>query len=408
MKIYILVLNFVFASLAYGSELCQINNVNELLSRIQEVHPLILEAKLRAQASQKLTDVSKQRPNPNLNAEALFGSPNSQFAADTFFSLQHTIELGGKRSARIKSAEAQIEMTELQKREALEAVMIDSVVKLYRLKQIQEISKLYYEATNAFDRIRERLKKLPSRSPEQQIEMDTLELASSAYGFDIIQKESEKVYIEKHLAFFSECPSLTIDRFVPAEVSLPSDIYAFNDIHKSVKVLGAKQKLKISHARLTQESSKKIPNISVGPAVGYGKSMGSEAVLFGAALSMPLPLLNKNKGRLAFEGSNVKTAELSWRNIEREAAMDLDIWKEKYQRFYKALQTSKWRETMDEKHQRIESLFRRGVVSTALVIEAHRQLIDFSEAQLSFELGAIEALWNIYRLTGNLDKGKLQ
>ena len=397
----------MFASLAYGNEACQINNVNELLSRIQEVHPLVLEAKLKIQASGKLTDISKQRPNPNLNAEALFGNPNSQFSVDTFFSLQHTIELGGKRSIRMKSAEAQIEMTELQKRQILEAVVIDTVVKLYRLKQIQEISEFYQEAINAFGRIRNRLKRLPSRSPQQQIEMDTLELASSAYGFDVIRKKSEKSYIEKHLAFFSKCPSLAVDKVVPSEIALPSDVNTFNDVKKSVKVLDAIQKLKLAQGRLAQENSKKTPNISIGPAVGYGRSQGADSVLFGAALSMPLPALNKNKGNRAFEGANVKTAELALKNIEHEAVLDLDIWKEKYLHFHQAIQTSKGRETMEKKHKRIESLFRRGVVSTALVIEAHRQLVDFSQAQLSFELGAIEALWNIYRLTGTLEKGTL-
>ncbi|MCB0309398.1 MAG: TolC family protein [Bdellovibrionales bacterium] len=407
MKTILLLFVGVFSSAAYAQERCEFQNPNELLTQIKETHPSILEAKLRNQTQRKLTDISRQRPNPNLDVEMLFGNSNSQFAADTFFSLQHTIELGGKRSARVKSAEAQIELGELQQRNIQEEVLVDAAIRLYRLKQIEEISTLYQEAADAFGRIQKRLGRLPSRSPEQQVEMDTLGLASRAYEFELIRKESDKAFIEKHLAYFSGCNSFVGAKVLPSIPTLPSIDDTYSDVTQSVKVLDARQNLNVARTRLAQENTKKTPNLSVGPAIGYGRNQGSDSVLFGAAVSIPLPLLNTNKGKRAFEDANVKTATLALKNVEREVVLDLEIWKEKYRRFYQSLQSSKGRETMEKKHRRIESLFRRGVVSTALVIEAHRQLIDFSQAQLSFELGAIEALWNIYRLTGNLDKGTL-
>ncbi|MCB0327098.1 MAG: TolC family protein [Bdellovibrionales bacterium] len=407
MKTIVIILVGLITNITYAQEHCDFNNPNALLTRVKETHPSVLEAKLRDQAKQHLTAVAKQRPNPTLDAEALFGNPNSQFASDTFFSLQHTIELGGKRSTRIQTAQAQIDKSELQQRQIQETAMIDTAVQIYRLRQIDELSKLYQEATEAFRGIRKRLRRLPSRSPEQQVEMDTLELASNAYEFELIQKEAEKDFIEKHLAYFVGCRILPNSFPLPMQPRFPTEMSSYSDVTHSVQVKSARQDLQIARARLEQEKAKKTPNLRVGPAIGYGRSQGSDSVLFGAALSMPLPLLNTNQGQRAYQDANVRTATLRLKNVEQEAILDLEIWKERYQRFYQSLQKSNARSIVEKKHKRIESLFRRGVVSTALVIEAHRQLIDFSQAQLLFELGAVEALWNIYRITGNLDKGIL-
>ncbi|MCB1196871.1 MAG: TolC family protein [Deltaproteobacteria bacterium] len=407
MKMSIFFFIGIFVNTVYGQDQCDFKNANDLLNRIKENHPLVLEAELQSEAQLKLIDISKQRPNPNLDAEMLFGDTNSEFAADTLFSLQHTFELGGKRSARIKSAEAQIQMSELQKRNVSESVVINTVMKLYQLQQLEKLTSLYNEAIETFQHMRKRLKRLPSLSPQQQIEMDTLELASSSYGFNVIQKKAERNAIERYLMYFSGCSSINKENILPSASVLISNTDMFTGVANSVQVLDAKQVLDIAQTQLAQENAKKTPNLSLGPAVGYGRSQGTDSLLFGAALSMPLPLLNKNKGNRAFENANVKKATLAFQNVEQKTLLDLEIWKQKYLRYYQSLHSIEGKESMEIKHRRLESLFRRGVVPANMVIEAHRQLIDFSQMQLSVELEAIEALWNIYRLTGNLDKETL-
>ena len=308
MKFIATLLIWFLASTAFAQERCEFKDPNILIERLTKTHPSVLEDKLRNQATQMLIGVSKQRPNPNLEAEMLFGNPNSQFAADTFFSLQHTIELGGKRKARIKTAETQIEASELQQRKTREEVIVGAAVQLYRLRQIDELSKLYRESIDAFRKIRKRLARLPSRSPEQQVEMDTLDLASSAYEFAFVENESEKEFIEKHLAFFSGCSIPPGALAFPTSPNLPPELSQYSDVSQSIDILMAKKALKIAHAKLDQEKTKKTPNLGIGPAVGYGRNQGMDSVLFGAALSIPIPLLNTNQGRRAYEDANIRTA----------------------------------------------------------------------------------------------------
>ena len=42
-----------------------------------------------------------------------------------------------------------------------------------------------------------------------------------------------------------------------------------------------------------------------------------------------------------------------------------------------------------------------------MVIESHRQLIEFAKTRYDFELDTVEALWNIYKINGTLFSEKL-
>ncbi len=50
----------------------------------------------------------------------------------------------------------------------------------------------------------------------------------------------------------------------------------------------------------------------------------------------------------------------------------------------------------EEKHKQIERHFFNGMISSSLVIEAHRQLIEFEQKRNESEREAIEALGSIF------------
>jgi cobalt-zinc-cadmium efflux system outer membrane protein len=62
---------------------------------------------------------------------------------------------------------------------------------------------------------------------------------------------------------------------------------------------------------------------------------------------------------------------------------------------------------MEVKHKNMEELFERGIVSAALIIEAHRLMAEFAAEQNEQELKAIEALWSIYALQGKILEERL-
>ena len=94
-------------------------------------------------------------------------------------------------------------------------------------------------------------------------------------------------------------------------------------------------------------------------------------------------------------------------NIKTESELDIEAWVTKYNQYRNSLNTIADKKRLERKHRKIEALFRRGIISTSLVIESHRQLTEFFTTRFDFELGAVEALWNIYKLNGQINKVKL-
>ena len=122
---------------------------------------------------------------------------------------------------------------------------------------------------------------------------------------------------------------------------------------------------------------------------------------------MDLPILNINGGGRAKASKDVLAASLNLRNIKQESKLDIQSWVQKYNQYKDSLKTIANKEKLEKKHRKIESLFKRGIISTSLVIESHRQLIEFFNTRFEFENGATEALWNIYKLNGEIENKKL-
>ena len=54
------------------------------------------------------------------------------------------------------------------------------------------------------------------------------------------------------------------------------------------------------------------------------------------------------------------------------------------------------------KHKKIESLYDRGFLPSSMVIEAHRQVLDYARHQHDQEILALEARFKLYTLEGRL------
>ncbi|MBK8870231.1 MAG: hypothetical protein IPN19_04055 [Elusimicrobia bacterium] len=126
----------------------------------------------------------------------------------------------------------------------------------------------------------------------------------------------------------------------------------------------------------------------------------------GGTLSMDLPLYQRNQGARALARNEARRSEVSLAQRERELSAQWTTWLDVYQDAVASLRGMPTLEQMEKKHQGMESLFERGLIQSALIIEAHRQMTDFTESFNAQELRALEALWSVYVLQGRaLEEG---
>lgn len=386
---------------------CNMSTPNDLLEMIKKNHPSISINKEKGEALAKSIDFADQTPNPELDAESTVGDSIEGNVYTTAVTLKHTFELGGKKGARVDVAKSNYKLGMAAALFENEDTIIDSVSKLHRLRQIYELIPLYEESLDAFNKILRTLQKRKSISPEQRVERETLELVTNDYKLKMSQLNSEKIKLSKHLTFFTGTNCVIPRNALPYKVNL-SETFELNKKTESYsKLRYAKSALELAQANYELEKSNSYPDLKIGPTFEYEKLNVSNTKTVGIAVTFDLPIFNINGGGRAKAAKEIIVASSQLRNIQKESELDLDSWISTYRRYKESLLTIATKEELDKKHQRIEALFRRGIISTSLVIESHRQLIEFSNTRFEFEIGAVEALWNIYKMKGKINTSRI-
>ncbi len=382
---------------------CPISNSSELFALVKKNHPQILLNDAELESLKGDIEVAKQRVNPEFDGQSTLGDSLGRKIYTTSVSLKHTFELGSKRDARINLASKGIEFGKEVTRNQNENALIDSIVKLHRLRQIYELIPIYKEALETFKKIHRNFVKRKSLSPQQQVEKETLGLAISDYKLNVSQLEAEQVNLNRHLSFF-----LGLECTIPFK-ALPTKIFSKSKIENDSfenysKLSAAKKMVEVANAEYERESSLAIPNVQIGPVYEFEKDGIANTQTVGIALTMDIPFLNTNSGGKARALKGVSAARIRLRNTQMESQIDLKSWQTKYLNFSGSLKGIASRNELEKKHHKIEALFKRGIISTSLVIESHRQLISFYITRFEFEKGAVEALWNIYKINGEFNK----
>jgi cobalt-zinc-cadmium efflux system outer membrane protein len=177
-------------------------------------------------------------------------------------------------------------------------------------------------------------------------------------------------------------------------------------------LLGAAQtnnfELRMRQAELEQQGFKvslarndKKPAVTVGPYVSQERA-GDRETQVGAALSLPLPLWNRNTGKVATEEARQQQAATSLlvtqRNIERQIV-------ERALRYQTKLgEMAKWRPDSVQQFKEAAALadrhYRLGAVPIATYVELQKQYLEAVDALLDTKREALEAGQELRRLTG--------
>ena len=155
------------------------------------------------------------------------------------------------------------------------------------------------------------------------------------------------------------------------------------------------------------EKAKSWPNLAVGPRVQT--QPGPQGGTFiGAAVSVPIPILSLNGGGKEKALAQQKKREIEKRLIDRKLKIESQRLVNTYNRSIashsKAIKSS----TILKKHKRLHRMINRGVVSPAMVIQLHKEIIEFYESLHEHELDAVRTRWQYYSLHGKLDNETIQ
>lgn len=396
---------FGFISPLFAGEPCvEITSAQDILECALQLNPNVVEAQNERNRDEKLVNVARQRPNPEVDSQVLGGETADDTYLNTNTTLLHTVELGGKRKARVAQAGAQIDKSSAALWQNRETTALQTVLALYRLRQIKIELARVSETVSTFDKILRSFKERPTLTPEQGVSRASFELAREEYRLKRTVLVQEQSTLSHWLELATRVSYSHLAKYLPPfknnwpRAPLDHDIEASGNS----MVANARAEQKLAAANLKIAQSKAWPSLKIGPSFTTESLTNDTLVTGGVGLSVPIPILNLNRGEKAYAVADKSRADTNLDLTIRKATTDRMIQQQRYEAAVKALKQSRSAGHMSAQHDMIELYFERGLVPSILVIETHRQLYEITKTRNEQELTGIDALWRLYIIDGTV------
>ena len=373
-----------------------------LLKCAEDRSPEIQNARLELEAAKNGVRAAGQWKNPELAAQSFRGKIGGDQRAETDLSLGVPVELGGKISARKEVAQGGVDLAEANLYRARTKVRSEVFLKLHRLRQLMHEREIIDESVKTFSKLIGQYNKRPGLSPEQQISTSVYQLALGDYQLKRNLNIEEEFALDSYFKFAA---GVGVDVLSKAMPLAPKKWPTFTPAGKgapSPQQLALRADVKTAKAQLSVAQSEAWPTLTVGPSVKMVEEMGRSDQMIGFNLSLPVPMFNINGGARAAASANVKSAEAR----EQFGLRQQDLLREELLKVYetsiKFLTESLSHEEIEKRHDAADKMFSRGIVPSALVIEAHRTSFDLERARHEREIRAFEALLALYAIDGTM------
>lgn len=387
---------------ARAGDCSSVKTYKDVLSCVMTNHPSVLRADAERVRAERLESKAGQRPNLEFTGKAL-KNLNDSSQSKGEMDVSYTFELGGKRSARVEKARLEGAFGRFDLEAAKSETLLRTLLDLQRLKNLSAERELVGDGTSIFEKILKSFRSRLKLTPEQEVSSSVYSLAVEDYKIRRSQLDTETAALLKTLELeVGGKIEVTDALFPPKRASWPKLSTKSNDDFKPANIRLIESSLGIAEAEKGIAKSEAWPNLKLGPDYEWSQGpTGSEKSL-GLTLTMPLPIWNRNQGGVAVAEAEATKAHLSLGLAEKELAVERTGWLVKYENGVKAIQEGISSEEMRKRHQKLRAQFTSGLVPSSLVIEANRQILEFTKSKNEQELSTLEALWNLKRLNGEL------
>lgn len=339
---------------------------------------------------------ASQRPNPALTFESegypLFDNPRPPFASNQTLTLRfdQEIETAGRRRLRTQVADVGVEVTRAQSTDVLRRLELD-VRRAYLQAVLAKADRdVASAALGEIDRVitlnRARFEKGEISGGElRRIQVERLKFIDDVFGAELALKNARSALLAllnvADLGYeFDTVESLTDGRPSAGEPLTVSGLPLLLDratlrqqaLANRPDIAAARGELTRADTETRLQRALRTPNLTVGG--GYQRDFGSNAVVFGA--TVPLPLFNRNAGGVARAQAERRLAES--RSAAVTAAIALDV-----QQAVNAVEINRARVQYIERE-----YLKNARESRDIVLASYRvgtaDLIDFLDAQRAF------------------------
>lgn len=383
------------------------NNYQALIECAESRSPEIQSAKFELDAAEKQVRAAGQWRNPEIAAETFRGKVGGESRSETDISLGVPVELGGKISARESVAKGGVSLAQARLFEARAKVRSEVFLKLHRLRQVIHEREVADEAVSTFTKLIGQYARRPGLSPEQQVSSSVFQLSRSEYDLKVNANIDEQLALDSYFKLTIGIGVEQIRKIVPDSPKRWPSFAPSQSPKTSVRQQLLQADLDTAKAQYDLARSESWPTVNVGPSVKLVEESRVSDQMVGFNVSLPIPVFNVNGGGRAAAAAGMKASEARKQFGFREQELQREELMKIYEQAVKVLSTSLSHKEIEKRHEDAERLFLRGVVPSALVIEAHRTSYELERTRHERELKALEALLGLYAIEGTILENNL-
>ncbi len=278
--------------------------------------------------AEKLT--ARLRPNPQLTL-GLSGLPlnlSGPFISEQTYSygISQTIELGGKRSKRIASADANSEVARGQFQMVVWQLTNDLKRKFYTVVLDQSLLDLAKQNQTTFAEIVKHTTELLNAGEISGLDLERLEVEKLKFDSDVANAERDYEVAVRDLRFTLGGDYRAMEIDVTGSIDFEPYQFSFSDLRE--KALAARPDLKAAQlseraadANIRLQNAQRVPDLTVGPGINQVPTGGS-TYTFGIGIA--LPVSDRNQGERAKALIEKQKAQNQENLITNQVLSDVD------------------------------------------------------------------------------------
>lgn len=371
---------------------CQPNSYADFVKCAEKSSSDIRISEQQVQSASKLEDAAQQWVNPDLDVDSVWkGSDKTETSAALLF----TLRLGGKKDALVSEARSEIQRAQASRDLSVNQTRLEIMLSLYRLSHLKTEIALGNESVNTFTKIVDQFQKRPALSPEQDVSLTVFKMALSDHQLKLTQLQADQEKLVQGLSAVTGISKEAILKSLPFRKEKWAEVSVEGDIEASPQMRQAVADLKLARSQKDRAESEAWPDLKLGPSMKLTKDNGETTTFVGVGLSLPIPVLTTNSGNRQYRSQKLIEAELVADQSRKKLSASRSELVNRYNKMIASLKNSLSVKALEERHEKVERQFFKGLVSSPLVIEAHRQLFDLEERRNASELEALETYGRI-------------
>lgn len=393
----LMTLSLVFAN---DGSCAKIANYKDFYLCSLKKHPLSEVAALKAREGEAYLEQAGQWQNPNLDLKTVSGHSGGEQVGSTELAIAVPLTQIWTRGAKTSLAEAEKKRVEVDAKGLLLGAKKELIRDIYRLRQIQDESLLVDETLKTFGTIQKQIRGRRVKGPEHEVTLSLVELATSDYELKRNHLTTERLEIMSRLkGIWGPSFDVKPQYLPPTKEKWPTitDTQGSSPSLEVQRVLAETEKTIAEKKVIDRES---WPELKVGPVIERATEGPNQYYSYGVTVSVTLPVLSWNGGARKLADARADQARFIADYTQKKSQLESEIFLQKYTSAVSSLKAAASWDDIRRKHVRVESLFHQGFLAGSLVIEAHRQLYEYTVSQHEHEHAAIEAFLELKTLRG--------